>query len=196
MRKVLNILARLMTVAAIALMLLADATEGLTAGLWSGMCVLLAVLCGFLDDRMKRQDNQKKLIIDVEATVLSHRTVRERMGRGNYVINYYVCFRTADGQRLEFQVSELDFGDFDVGENGPLRYRGWQFLSFGVKDKSGIEPMAPLPEEYDQPQAEKPSPVRQFAAWLKTKMSKTDQKPEMQAERKPEVGILTHELDE
>ena len=197
MRKVPNFLARLMTAAAVVLMLLAYTTADLTAGLWGGACVLLAVMCGFLEDRMKRQANRQKPIVAVEATVLSHRTVRERMGRSsNYVINYYVSFRTADGTRLEFNVSQLDYEDLDVGETGPLRYRGWQFLSFGVKDKSAIKPMAPLPEEYDQPPAEKPSPVRQFTAWLKAKTSKTDRKSVEQTENRPEGRVLTHELDE
>ena len=81
MRKVLNILARLLTGAAIALILLSNATKGSSSGLWGGVCVLLAVLCGFLEDHMKRQDNQKKAVINVEATVVSHHQVRERVGR-------------------------------------------------------------------------------------------------------------------
>lgn len=199
MRRALSILARLLTAAAIVLMLIASATEGL-AGLWGGLCVLLAVLCGFLEDRMKRQDNQKKPVTAVEATVLSHRTVRERVGRSNYVINYYVCFRTAEGKRLEFQVSELDYDDFDVDETGPLRYRGWEFLSFGVRDKSAVKPIAPLPEEYDLPREQK----RGTAPWRRTMTDKRRAAPEKRDGRAvPEQtasgkndGILTHELDE
>lgn len=194
MQKVLRFLARILTFAAV--VLLTAAKSDLLAGLCCGACVLMAVLCGFLDDRIKRRDNQKQPVVTVDATVIAHSTTREKVGRHNYVTNYYIRFRTADGQCLEFQVSELDFEDFDIGETGPLRYRGWEFLSFGVQDKSGIQPMAPLPEEYDQPPAEKNSAVQRFAAWVKAKTAKTDQKSEKNVEGRPQVGILTHELDE
>ena len=65
MRKVLSILTRLLTGAAIALMLFSYATEELISGLWGGVCVLLAVLSGFLEERMKYRDNQKKPITSV-----------------------------------------------------------------------------------------------------------------------------------
>lgn len=198
MRDILNILARLLTGAAVTLMLLSSVTEGLAAGIWGVMCILLAVLCGFLKDRMIRQDNQKKPITNVEATVVSHHQVRERVGRNSSVIRSYITFKTADGQVVEFNVSEIDYEDFDIGETDLLRYRGWQFLSFGVKDKSHIKPIAPLPEEYE------PAPEPQSAlakAWEKaaalwTKLtSRTAQQSDVAAPPKDD-GILTHELDE
>ena len=198
MRKVLNILARLLTGAAIALILLSNATKGSSSGLWGGVCVLLAVLCGFLEDHMKRQDNQKKPVINVEATVVSHHQVRERVGRNHSVIRCYITFQTTDGQVLEFNVSEIDYDDFDIGESGPLRYRGWEFLSFGVKDKSHIKPIAPLPEEYE-PVPEPKSALskageKAVALWTKL-TSRTAQQSDEAAPPKDD-GILTHELDE
>ena len=62
-------------------------------------------------------------------------------------------------------MSELDFEDYDVGETGLLRYRGWEFLSFGVKDKSDFKPMAPLPEEYE-PKPEPESAAQRIARKL------------------------------
>lgn len=198
MRKVLNILARLLTGAAIALILLSNATKGSSSGLWGGVCVLLAVLCGFLEDHMKRQDNQKKPVINVEATVVSHHQVRERVGRNHSVIRCYITFQTTDGQVLEFNVSEIDYEDFDIGETGLLRYRGWEFLSFGVKDKSHIKPIAPLPEEFESaPEPESAlASIREKVTGLWTKL--TSQKARQPDESLPtkDNGILTHELDE
>lgn len=197
MRRALSILARLLTAAAIVLMLISSATEGL-AGLWGGLCVLLAVLCGFLEDRMKRQDNQKKPITNVEATVVSHHQVRERVGRNSSVIRSYITFKTADGQVVEFNVSEIDYEDFDIGETDLLRYRGWQFLSFGVKDKSHIKPIAPLPEEYEpapEPQSALAKAGEKVAALWTKLTSRTAQQSDEAAPPKDD-GILTHELDE
>lgn len=197
MRRALSILARLLTAAAIVLMLISSATEGL-AGLWGGLCVLLAVLCGFLEDRMKRQDNQKKPITNVEATVVSHHQVRERVGRNSSVIRSYITFKTADGQVVEFNVSEIDYEDFDIGETDLLRYRGWQFLSFGVKDKSHIKPIAPLPEEYEpapEPQSALAKAGEKAAALWTKLTSRTAQQSDEAAPPKDD-GILTHELDE
>ena len=147
---------------------------------------------------MRRQDNQKKPITSVEATVVSHHKVRERVGRRNSVIRYFMTFKTADGQVMEFNVSEIDYDDFDIGETDLLRYRGWEFLSFGVKDKSHIKPIAPLPEEYEPAPEQKSTAVKVkesiIALWNKL-TSRSEAKSEaVDQEEKP--GILTHELDE
>lgn len=194
MRKVLNILVCLLTGAAIVLMLFSSGTDVPTARLLGGAFLLLAVLCAFLKDRMERQDNKKKPITSVEATVVSHHKVRQRVGRNYYVIRCYITFKTADGQVVEFEVSEIDYDDFDIGETDLLRYRGWEFLSFGVKDKSHIKPMAPLPEEYDC--IEEEESLREKAAGFLSKMTERmrQEKPEAAAEKAD--GIMTHDLDE
>lgn len=194
----MKLLIRLLTTAAVLLMLAASTWHSLPAGLMGGLLVTLVLLCGYLEMRAQQRENDRKPIITVEATVVSHHQVRERVGRNQSVIRSYITFQTTDGQVLEFNVSEIDYDDFDIGETGPLRYRGWQFLSFGVKDKSHIKPIAPLPEEFDPA----PEPVSAFAgvreklAWLWTKLTsrKTGQ-PDESLQTK-DNGILTHELDE
>lgn len=194
MRKVLNILAGLLTSAAIILMLFSSGTDVPTAGLWGGVFLLLTVLCAFLNDRVERHDNKKKPVTSVEATVVSHHKVRQRVGRNYYVTRCYLTFKTADGQVAEFEVSEMDYDDFDIGETDLLRYRGWEFLSFGVKDKSHIKPMAPLPEEYDCIEEEE-SLCDKAAAFLSKLTDRSRQKNGESAAEKAD-GILTHELDE
>lgn len=195
MRSALRILTRLSAIGAVILVLGANAVQNETAGLWGGLFLILAVLCGLLEDYLRRLDNRQKPITTVEATVISHRIVRERVGRRQTAVYNHVLFRTAEGKLLEFRVSELDYDDFDVGETGPLRYRGGEFLSFGVKDKSGITPMAPLPDEYES----RPEPksaiqrAREQIASLWIRLTARPGKPEAQEKHN---GILTHELDE
>lgn len=194
MRKALNILIRLLTGTAIVLMLFSSGTEVPTAGLWGAVFLLLAVLCAFLNDRVERHDNKKKPVTSVEATVVSHHKVRERVGRNHSVIRCYITFKATDGQVAEFEVSEIDYDDFDIGETDLLRYRGLEFLSFGVKDKSHIKPMAPLPEEYDYIEEEE-SLRDKAAAFLSMLTDRSRQKNGESAAEKAD-GILTHELDE
>lgn len=196
MRRGLKILTCLSTIAAVILVLGANAIQNETAGLWGGLFLMLAVFCGLLEDYLRRQDNLQKPITTVEATVISHRTVRERVGRRQTAMYYHVLFRTVEGKRLEFRVSELDYDDFDVGETGPLRYRGWEFLSFGVKDKSGITPMAPLPDEYE-PRPEPKSASQRAGEQIASLWRRLTIRPvKREAAEKKNDGILTHELDE
>lgn len=193
MRTALNVIMKVMAVLAVITMLTATQTHNLEAGLWGGAFMILGLLSGLLLEHLRRRDNQRKPVITVEAKVVSHRTMRERVGRRN-VIRYYITFKTADGELLEFSVSQIDFEDFDVGATGPLRYRGWEFLSFGVKDKSHITPMAPLPEEYDRVEEEE-SLRDKAASFLSGLADRTRRESPVNADDKAD-GVLTHELDE
>ena len=161
-----------------------------------GGCIGLVVLLSLLNNRLRRQENEKKPITEAEATVVGHYTRRERVGRTTQ-IRWYITFRPADGSpNVEFEVSELDFEDYDMGETGPLRYRGWEFLSFGVKDKSDFKPMAPLPEEYE-PKPEPESAAQRIGRKLHTLwMSLISPKEKQENVSEPDEGILTHEIDE
>lgn len=191
------LLNRILTFIAVAALVTAAFMPSLPAALAAGVMVGVVVLCLGLDIRAHQRRNDQKPIVTTEATVLSHRTTTERVGKGKYIL-YWVAFRTADGARLEFNVSQLDYEDFDIGESGPLRYRGWQFLSFGVKDKSHIKPIAPLPEEYE-PAPERKSALskageKAVALWTKLTSRKARQPDESLPTK--DDGILTHELDE
>ena len=83
-----------------------------------------------------------------------------------------------------------------MDETGLLRYRGWEFLSFGVKDKTDFKPMAPLPEEY-APKPEPESAAQRIARKLHamwTSFISPKEKQENVSE--PDEGILSHEIDE
>ncbi len=167
------------------------------------LAVLLLVVylpIGMLVTYFQRKGNEQKPIVTVEARVVSHRTLREKVGR-NAIIRYYITFRPADGSMsVELEVSKLDFEDFDQGETGTLRYRGWEFLSFGLKDKSAIKPIAPLPEEYEpqpEPKRRRISLKEAFMA-LRIRHARLSALHKTEAESAPvkDQGILTHELED
>lgn len=164
------------------------------------LLLVVGLLISMLIAYFQRKENEQKPIVTVEASVVSHRTIREKVGR-NTAIRYYITFRPVDGgMSVELEVSELNFEDFDLDETGTLRYRGWEFLSFGLKDKSGIEPIAPLPEEYEP----RPEPKRRRiplkecirSLWTRHARHYAPQKTETESTPAKDPGILTHELDE
>ncbi len=183
--------------AAFALLYAAQQTADFRCVLAGGGLLGVMVLLNWLNDRHLRKMNVRTPAVTVEAEVVSHRMAQERVGN-KYITRYYISFRPVDGSpNLEFEVSQLDYEDFDAGETGPLRYRGWEFLSFGVKDKSGFEPMAPLAEEYE-PRPEPKSAIQRAGeqiaslwARLTTRFARRDSPAQENAD-----GILTHELDE
>lgn len=160
--------------------------------LLSGMLVTagLTVLLGCLAECTRRSEARRMPIVSIDATLTSHRTeyVRGARYRSHHDLLYFVTFRTADRQLLEFQVSRLNYEDFDLDETGELRYRGSEFLSFGLMDKSGIPPMAPLPEEYAPPS----QPPRRIAR----QKHSSPQQVSPDACKPSTTGILTHELEE
>ena len=193
MRAALNVILKVLAVLAVIIVLTATQTHNLEAGLLGGAFVILGLLGNWLLEQIHQRDNQRKPVITVEAKAVSHRMFRERVGRTT-VVRYYITFKTTDGELLEFSVSQFDFEDFDIGETGPLRYRGWEFLSFGVKDKSHIKPIAPLPEEYDR--IEEEESLRDKAAAFLSELAERSRQESTQDEPAKDDGVLTHELDE
>lgn len=168
--------------------------------LLSVLLLVVYLLIDMLADYFQRKENEQIPIDTVEARVVSRRTLRENVGR-NTIIRYYITFRPVDGgMSVELEVSKLNFEDFDEGETGTLRYRGWEFLSFGLKDKSGIKPIAPLPEEYEpRPKPKRRRiPLKEAFMALRTRHARhsAPQKAETESAPAKDPGILTHELDE
>ena len=181
-------------IAAVLLLLAGEAMENMVYySLGMGLFGVLFLL-GLWQEHRRRAENNRRPINSVEATVVSHYTRRERVGHTT-VTRWYITFGPADGSpTLTFEVSQLDYEDFDLGEIGPLRYRGWEFLSFGVKDKSDFKPMAPLPEEYEYRPGEPKSICQRIGEKLKAmKPARTASAKHTEVQNN---SILTHELDE
>ncbi len=193
MKRVIYILGWAAGIGMVVLFSSAEATGELRYALCGGCCIGAFVLLSLWHERLRRAENVKQPIVAVEASVCSRRMTTERAGK-QHVTRYWLTFRTEDGKRLEFNVSQLVYEDFDDGEAGPLRYRGWEFLSFGVKDKSDFKPMAPLPEEYEYRPGE-PKSIRQRIG-EKLKAMKPARTASAKHTEVQNDSILTHELDE
>lgn len=209
MEKKLTTSVEILIFAAMILLFGAKIGNSLLALLGGLLAIGLALFLGWLADRVRRRANQKNPITTVEATVVSHRVETHRT-RSMTTYSYYVTFRPADGSpNVEFEVSEIDFDDYDIGETGPLRYRTWEFLSFNIPDRSGMKPIAPLPEEYEPAPDEITVEVewegtkarmnalkeKLAALWKRVKAQDTEELEADSAVKKDD-GILTHELDE
>lgn len=209
MEKKLTTAVEILVFAAVILLLGARFAGNLPAFLGGSLLIGLALFLGWLADRVRRKENQKNPITTVDATVVSHRVETHR-SRSMTTYRYYVTFRPEDGSpNVEFEVSEIDFDDFDIGEKGPLRYRTWEFLSFNLPDRSDMKPLAPLPEEYEPAPDEITVEVdwrgmKARLAALKEKLVclwkrvKAHDKEKLEAVSDVEKvdGILNHELDE
>lgn len=198
--QVLKVITRVIGFGTAVLLISATGENAMRFRLLATLLLVVLLLIGRLAAYFQRKENEQQPIVAVEASVVSHRTIREEVGRST-VIRYYITFRPVDGgMSVELEVSELNFEDFDLDETGTLRYRGWEFLSFGLKDKSGVKPIAPLPEEYEP----RPEPKRRRISLkealmaLRTRHARHSVPHKAEAESAPAKGpgILTHELDE
>ena len=123
-------------------------------------------LMQYLQERREQAENDAKPVISVKAAVSGRRSMMVG-SRKHRRMAYYLTFRTEDGSQLEFEVSELEFGRHEMGEEGTLEYRGWQYLGLRRYDLGG---MAPVIQPEDQKEPDPPA----------EKLN----------------GILTHELEE
>lgn len=212
--KLLSTIGMVLLVIGFLLALASSVTDDFTIFAWSLFLWFAGFGVIYLADRVRRKENQKNPITTVEATVVGHR-METHHTRYSHSQTFYMTFKPDDGgDKLEFEVPEADYQDFDAGDKGPLRYRTWEYLSFCAKDMSEVEPISPLPEEYDPDmkevaeesgwdQAEKLLDLateKTKALWQNAKercgewrMDRSVQRDE--AAEKEDV-ILTHELDE
>lgn len=101
---------------------------------------LILLIC-FITWHSQKRENDAKPIISVQAEVTGRRYNMEK--RGKYHVRvHYLTFTTEDGSNLEFEVSELEFGRFEIGERGKLEYRGWEYLGLRRYDLGEMESVA------------------------------------------------------
>ncbi|MBQ8555694.1 MAG: DUF2500 family protein [Clostridia bacterium] len=181
------------------------------------LLILLGIATGLLIlllDFIRRKENEKNPITTVTASVVGHRKETYR-GRYSSSDTYFVSFKPEDGSPvLEFEVEETEYEDFKPGDTASLRYRTWEFLSFGAKDMSGIEPLSPLPDE-DVPSPDTEDDIaldwsgvetRVKALWARVQAAYDQVKARFAARKaampkespasQGDDGVLTHELDE
>ncbi len=87
--------------------------------------IISSVIKSFL--RWNRDNNSP--VIKVFATVVNKR--QDISGTRNHrYTHYYVTFESPEGERLEFDVEGVDYGQLVEGDCGTLSYQGSRFLSF------------------------------------------------------------------
>lgn len=67
--------------------------------------------------------------LKVFATVVSKRQNISRNGNHRYT-HYYVTFELSEGDRIEFDIDGIDYGQLVEGDCGTLTYQGSRFLGF------------------------------------------------------------------
>lgn len=199
-KQVLTVISWVIGIGAGVLYLSAAGENTMRFWLLATFLIVVYLLINMLADYFQRKENEQKPIETVEARVVSRRTIREKVGR-NTIIRYYITFSPVEGgMSVELEMSKLNFEDFDQGETGTLRYREGEFLSFGLKDKSGLKPIAPLPEEYEpRPEPKRRRiPLKEAFVALRTRHAQHSAPQKTEADSAPakDQRILTHELDE
>ena len=88
-------------------------------------------------------ENNHSPRLDVEATIISKRTDMSRHYNGGDITgahgvhthtSYFITFQVESGDRMEFSVSEREYGQLIEGDYGKLSFQGTRFLGFERKN--------------------------------------------------------------
>ncbi len=83
-------------------------------------------------DAIRRALNRKNPITEMGAVVVGGRSAST--GRYGAIKKYYLQFAVGpDKARMEFEVPFREFDAHQVGDQGMLRYRTWEYISFSRK---------------------------------------------------------------
>lgn len=139
--------------------------EGALLG-WLVTALGVSILLEAAINKLRREANKSKPVTTVNARIFSHRT--ESWGRSYANKRYFVKFLVGEEKtRLELEVSMLEFEGLHPGDEGVLRYRDWEYLSFVPGQQVAEIQLPPVNTQDIQ-----------------------------MAESAPDNGILTHELEE
>ena len=115
---------------------------GMTFSIMQVMVPLMFVLVfGFMIVTLVRgigewNKNNHSPKLTVPATVVSRRTAVSRHHHGNEMHHthtstyYYATFQVESGDRIEFLVSDMEYGMLAEGDRGMLTFQGTRYLSF------------------------------------------------------------------
>lgn len=105
---------------------------------WIRIGVFLICLCcaliSHLVYRKRVRNNEKNPTTQVRATVVERRVQIIRSHSRSLYANdrhiYYLTFKPDDGEKVEFQVSRVEYDAYYSGRRGVLTYRTWEYLGF------------------------------------------------------------------
>ena len=89
--------------------------------------VIFVFISTFVKGAKQNKINRNSPTLDVQAKVVAKRMAVRGDHSHTY---YYVTFEVPSGDRMELHVQGADYGMMMEGDNGILRFRGTEFLSF------------------------------------------------------------------
>lgn len=75
-------------------------------------------------------DNNHSPRLDVDATVKAKRMSVSGGSEMNHITSYYATFEVESGDRMEFSVSDREYGNLVEGDFGKLSFQGSRYLGF------------------------------------------------------------------
>ena len=91
--------------------------------------ILLNVFRGI--SQWNKNNHSPRLTVD--ATVVSkrqHTSHHHHKNHTSHSTTYYVTFQVVSGDRMEFHVSGVEYGQLMEGDRGELQFQGTRYLSF------------------------------------------------------------------
>lgn len=123
----------------------AGAHNGIALRVAAGLALLAIIADAVLTWRLRKQAEAAQASApkqNVFATVVSRRTTHRWIMHGGRAASpsgrdaWYVSFRTARGDILEFETPYDVYEHLREGVHGRLRYQGWQFIAFREEPNS------------------------------------------------------------
>ncbi len=103
-------------------------------------CILIfaLILSQIVRNAKQNRINNNSPVLSVEAKIVTkrsdirghHRDAINDMNYGTYATTYYVTFEVASGDRMEFKVSDSEYGLLVENDFGSLTFQGTRYISF------------------------------------------------------------------
>ena len=75
--------------------------------------------------------NNQSLKLTVPATIVAKRSdVHRGIETMHTFTSYYVTFQVESGDRMEFEISDMEYGMLAEGDSGELTFQGTRYLNF------------------------------------------------------------------
>ena len=100
------------------------------------MLLVFVLVLGFIIVTLIRgvgewNKNNQSPKLTVPATVVAKRSdVHRGIETMHTFTSYYVTFQVESGDRMEFEVSDMEYGMLAEGESGELTFQGTRYLNF------------------------------------------------------------------
>jgi hypothetical protein len=98
--------------------------------------VISVILFTFIKSVTQWNNNNHSPKLNVNARVATKRTSVRGSGEHRAYSEYFVTFEVESGDRIEFKVSDTEYGMLVEGDNGELTFQGTRYLGFTRSNKN------------------------------------------------------------